>query len=198
VSRALIALAGAALLALASPTATAQSTAADRALWDLEASTMENRDCKAASMARCWYLFFAINEAPVRQLWLLDLKVRNPERGNPDLIEIDIVQVHETDDPAVPGANDLVMLTTQYDCRRKKVRVADGYALMFNGTVDRMKEPSPWTGGYDSNWFGLAAKAACEKNAQLRPVAHSMLWIGDFYRPIDAADVTRRILWKQP
>jgi hypothetical protein len=196
VNRLLVSLAAAVLLAATSPAAKAQSTAADRALWDLEASTVEHRDCKAASMARCWYLFFAINEAPVRQLWLLDLKVRNPEPGNPDLIEIDIVQVHESDDPAVPGANDLVKFTVQYQCGKKKVRVSDGYAFMFNGTVDRMKEPSPWTGGYDSNWYGLAARAACEKNVQLRPAAYDMLWMGDFYRPVDAADVARTLLWK--
>ena len=197
-SRVLFALAAATLLALASPAARAQSTAADRAMWDLEASTVENRDCKAASMARCWYLFFAINETPVRQLWLLDLKVRNPEPGNADLIEIDVVQVHESDDPAVPGANDLVMFTVQYQCSKKKVRVSEAYALMFDGTLDRSTGPSPWTGGYETNWYGLAAKAACEKSAQLRPKAYSMLWLGDFFRPVDAADVSRRILWQQP
>jgi hypothetical protein len=196
-SRATIALAACALLALGSPHARAQSTGLDRATWDLEASVDKTRECKAATMARCWYLFFAINEAPVRQLWLLDLKARNPEPRNANLIEMDVAHVHESDDPAEPGANDFVLMTLQFQCKEKKYRIADGYALLLNGTVDHSKEPFPWHDAKDT-WFELAGKAACQKKVQLRPTDHDMVFVGDFYRPVDVVDVARRILWKQP
>ncbi|KFN41263.1 hypothetical protein [Arenimonas oryziterrae] len=183
------------LLALGSPLAMAQSTAADRALWDLEASTVEHRDCKASSMPRCWYLFFAINEAPVRQLWMLDLKVRNPEPGNANLLEMDVAHLHESDDPAEPGANDFLLYTLQFKCKEKKYRIANGYALLIDGSVDQAKQAFPWHDGFENSWFGLAGKAACQKSEQLRPTAYNMVFLGDFYRPVDAADVTRRFLW---
>lgn len=196
-SRALIALAAFALLVVCSPAARAQSTGLDRAIWDLEASVAKSRECDAASMPRCWYLFFAINEAPVRQLWMLDLKVRNPEPRNANLIEIDVTHVHESDDPAEPGANDFLLYTLQFQCKEKKYRIADGYALLLNGTVKRSKEPFPWHDAKNT-WFELAGKAACQKKVQLRPTEHDMVFVGDFYRPVDVADVTRRILWKRP
>lgn len=195
-SRAVIVLA-ALLMVIGSPDARAQSTGLDRATWDLEASVAKSRECNAASMSRCWYLFFAINEAPVRQLWMLDLKVRNPEPRNANLIEIDVAHMHESDDPAAPGANDFLLYTLQFQCKEKKYRIADGYALLLNGTVERSKEPFPWHDAKDT-WFELAGKAACQKKVQLRPTAHDLVFLGDFYRPVDVVDATWRILWKRP
>lgn len=196
-SRALFVLVAGLMLAATSPATKAQSTGLDRATWDLEASVTKSRECNAASMPRCWYLFFAINETPVRQIWMLDLKVRNPEPRNANLIEIDVAHMHESDDPAAPGSNDFLLYTLQFQCKEKKYRIADGYALLLDGSLDRSKEPFPWHPS-KGTWFELAGKAACDKKVQLRPAAHDMVFIGDFYRPVDVVDVTRRMLWKKP
>ena len=196
-SRVVTALVAFVLMALGSADARAQSTGLDRATWDLEASVDKTRECKAAVMARCWYLFFAINEAPLRQVWLLDLKVRNPEPNDANLIEVDVAHLHESDDPAEPGANDFLLYTLQFQCKQQQVRIAGGYALLRDGTVDRSKEPFPWRDARNT-WFELAGKAACQRNVQLRPTDHHMVFLGDFYRPVDAVDVARRIFWQQP
>jgi len=195
VSRALIALTVAALFAAGSLSVTAQSTGVNRALWDLQAS--KTRECNAAGMARCWYMFFASNEAPYRQLWMADIKVRNPEPSNANLIEIDITQMHEGDDPGVKDSHDFLLYTLQFQCKQKKYRVADGFALNRDGSVEQYTGAKDWQGGYEDTWVGLAGKIACEKAVQMRPTAHTMLFLGDFYRPVDAVDVTRGILWKK-
>ncbi len=196
-SRALIALAATALFAVASPSAHAQSTALDRAMWDMEASSMKSRDCSAATMPRCWYVFFAINEAPQRQLWMLDLKVRNPEPKNANLIEIDAVEVRETVDPAAADREEFLVYTLHFKCKEKMFRIARGYALLDDGSIKRATEGSDWVGGMENSWFGLAGKAACEKNVQMLPNGHSMVFLGDFYRPVDAVDFMRSRLWKK-
>ena len=188
-----MALAATALLAAAGPSAHAQSTGLDRAMWDMEAS--KTRDCNAASMARCWYLFFAINETPYRQLWMADLKMRNPEPKNANLIEIDIVQLHESDDPEAKGSDDFLLYTLQFQCKEKKYRVADGFALAIDGTLKESEGATDWYGGYEDTWVGMAGKIACEKKYHLAPNDNHMVFLGDFHRPVDAADVTRRILW---
>ncbi len=193
-NRPLSALAAAVLFTVVSPAATAQSTGLDRAHWDVEASG--RRECNAASMARCWYMFFASNETPYRQLWMADLKVRKPEPRNANLIEIDVVQMHEGDDPKVKGSDDFLLHTLQFKCEEKKYRVAGGFALTLDGSIQQSTGTTDW-GGYEDTWVGLAGKIACEKSVQLSPANHSMVFLGDFYRPVDAVDVTRGILWKQ-
>ena len=195
-SRALVALAGAALFAASSPSVIAQSTGVDRALWDMQAS--KSRECNAAGMARCWYMFFASNDTPYRQLWMADIKVRNPEPANANLIEIDIAQMHEGDDPGVKDSHDFVLYTLQFQCKQKKYRVADGFALNLNGSVEPYTGAKDWHGGYEDTWVGLAGKIACEKKYHLAPDANTMVFLGDFHRPVDAVDVTRRILWPRP
>ena len=194
-SRALIALAVAALFAVGSLSVTAQSTGVDRALWDMQAR--RNRDCNADEMARCWYMFFASNETPYRQLWMADIQVRNPEPANANLIEIDIAQMHEGDDPGVKGSHDFVLYTLQFQCKQKKYRVADGFALNRNGTLEPYTGAKDWHGGYEDTWVGLAGKIACEKKYYATPDGNTMVFLGDFHRPVDAVDVTRGILWKK-
>lgn len=183
------------LAALASPAARAQSTGLDRAMMDMEAHSDHARECRAASMARCWYLFLAINKAPVRQLWMMDMQMRNPEPANANLIEVTVAEMHESDDPAVPGANEFIVHTLQFKCKEKKFRIADGYAQRFDGTSERAKQPTAWRGDFDNSWAGLAGKAACNLEIQRQPTAFNMLFLGDYYRPIDVLDVTRRALW---
>lgn len=193
-SRGLMALAATALFAVGGPAAHAQSTGLDRAMWDMEAS--KDRECQAASMARCWYMFFASDEAPYRQLWMADIKVRNPEPKNANLIEIDVAQMHEGDDPAVKGSDDFLLFTLQFQCKEKKYRVADGFALRIDGSMEKSKQATAWYGGYEDTWVGLAGKIACEKTFHVAPEANSMVFLGDFHRPVDAVDITRGILWK--
>ena len=155
------------------------------------------RDCKPNSMARCWYMVFGTGDTPVRKLWFVDLKPRYPDGPSADLVEIDVVEAHETDDPKVQGANDFLFYKMQYQCRAKKVRVLDGYAYMFSNRVDRAPGASQWLTGYQKSWYGEVEKAACNKKAQLSPTGYDMLWIGDYYRPADLVDFTRRYLWDQ-
>ena len=189
-----MAVAAAALLSVAGPAAQAQHTGLDRALWDMEAS--KSRECNAAMMARCWYLFFAINEAPYRQLWMVDLKARNPDPKDANVIEIDVAQVHEGDDPEVKGSDDFLLYTLQFQCKEKKYRVADGFALKIDGSIQASTGATEWFGGYEDTWVGMAGKIACEKKYHLAPGDNHMVFLGDFHRPVDAVDVTRSILWK--
>jgi len=195
VSRVLIALVAAVLVAVGSCAAHAQSTGLDRALWDMEAS--KTRECNAAGMPRCWYMFFASNEAPYRQLWMVDLKVRNPEPKNANLIEIDVTQMHDGDDPDVKGNDDFLLYTLQFQCKEKKYRVADGFALKLDGSIQESKGATEWYGGYEDTWIGLAGKIACEKKYHLAPGDNNMVFLGDFHRPVDAVDHTKAILWLQ-
>lgn len=155
------------------------------------------RDCKPNSMARCWYMVFGTGEKPIRKLWFVDLKPRYPNGNSADLVEIDVIEAHESDDPATQGANDFLFYTMQYQCRAKKVRVLGGYAYMFSNRIDPAPGASQWLSGYQKSWYGEVEKAACDKKVQLTPLAYKMLWIGDFYRPVDVVDLTRNVLWEQ-
>jgi hypothetical protein len=152
------------------------------------------RECKPYSMSTCWYMFFAASDAPVRRVWFLDLKVRTPQKG---VAEIDVIEAHESDDKNIDGANDFVFYTIQYRCAQKKMRVLDGYAFMFGNRVDRAPGAGEWLGDYEGSWFGDAGKVACSKAIQLTPASAKLLWMGDYYRPIDLVDFTRRYLWEQ-
>jgi hypothetical protein len=152
------------------------------------------RDCKPVTMSRCWYMFHAAGEKPRQRVWYLDLKVRTPENG---IAEIDIVEAHETDDPSVQGANNFVFYTLQFRCERQRMRVLDGYAYMFGNRVDRAPGAGEWLGDYQNSWFGEAGRVACDKRMQLTPQAMKLMWLGDYYRPIDLVDFTRRFLWEQ-
>ena len=155
------------------------------------------RDCKPNSMSRCWYMVFGTGDTPVRKIWFVDLKPRYPDGPSADLVEIDVVEAHETDDPKTAGANDFLFYKMQYQCQAKKVRVFDGYAYTFGNRVDRAPGASQWLTGYQKSWYGEVEKAACDKKVQLSPSGHNMLWIGDYYRPFDLVDFTRRYLWDQ-
>lgn len=151
-------------------------------------------DCKPG-MERCWYLLFGSGDAPYRKLFLADLRVRTP-RGEKDAVEIDVIEAHETDLPEDKVANDFTLMTLQVRCKQKKFRVFDGYALQLDGKVDRAPGPTPWF-AVPKSWFELAARAACDSEVQLRPLAYEMAWLGSQYRPIDAVDYVRRYLWNQ-
>jgi hypothetical protein len=153
------------------------------------------RDCKPNSMLRCWYIFWGAGDAPYRKLFFADLKVRTPT-GDPNLVEIDVIEVHEGDSPKDQGANDYLLMTLQFRCQEQQFRVLDGYAFMFNGKIDRAPGATQWFPVPEA-WYKLAGRIACDKEVQLRPLAHQMLWFGSQYRPIDVVDYTRRFLWEQ-
>jgi hypothetical protein len=154
------------------------------------------KDCQPTSMLRCWYIFWGTGDTPYRKLYFADLKTRTPT-SDKNLVEMDVIEVHETDNPAEKGANDYLLMTLQFRCNQNKVRVLDGYAFMFNGKIDRAPGASPWFDVPEA-WYKLARRAACDKEVRLRPLAHQMLWFGSQYRPIDVVDYTRRFLWNQP
>jgi hypothetical protein len=185
-------------LALTATIAQAQQSRAElREQIDSQIFRESLRDCQPNSMARCWYMVFGTGDTPVRKIWFVDLKPRYPSGPSADLVEIDVVEAHESDDPKTAGANDFLFYKMQYQCRGKKVRVLDGYAYMFGDRVDRAPGASQWLTGYKKSWYGEVEKAACDKKVQLSPTAKDMLWIGDYYRPVDLVDFTRRYLWEQ-
>lgn len=185
------------LLGAAVPVAAQEDRAALRERISDELFLESLRDCKPNNMSRCWYMVFGTGDTPVRKLWFVDLKPRYPEGSGADLVEIDVVEAHESDDPATPGANDFLFYTMQYRCKARQVRVLDGYAFLFANRIDRAPGASPWLKGYQQSWYGEVEKAACNKKVQLSPSANKLLWIGDYYRPVDLVDFTRRYLWNQ-
>ncbi len=194
-SRALIRLAATALFAVGSQAAHAQTSDVYRRLAGEEVTG--GRECDPGGIARCWYMFFAEHDTPYRQLWMADLNLRSPEPNNANLVEIDVVQMHEGDDPEVKGNDDFLLFTLQFQCKEKKYRVWDGFALTLDGTIKESEAATAWYGGYEDTWVGLAGKIACEKKVQLSPTDHLMVFLGDFHRPVDAVDITRGILWKK-
>lgn len=151
-------------------------------------------DCKS-SMLRCWYIFWGAGEAPYRKLFFADLKIRTPT-SDKDLIEMDVIEVHEGDNPKERGANDYLLMTMQFRCKEQKFRILGGYAFMLSGKIDPAPGASEWF-RIPEAWYKLASRPACDKEVRLRPLAHQMIWFGSQYRPIDVVDYTRRFLWEQ-
>ena len=154
------------------------------------------RDCRPAIMERCWYLVFGKGEAPNRRLWIADMKVRPVGGDDNGIVEMDVIEASERDAPGDTYRNEFVQWTLQFDCRKHRMRQAGGYALEWSGKIDRSDQVGQWLSGYQSSWFGHAEKLACDADVRLAPQAQAMLWIGDFYRPIDLNDFIRRHLWK--
>lgn len=152
-------------------------------------------DCKS-DMLRCWYIFWGAGETPYRKLFFADLKIRTPS-SDQDLVEMDVIEVHEGDNPKEKGANDYLLMTMQFRCKEQKFRVLGGYAFMLNGKIDPAPGASDWFPIPKASWYTLASRPACDKEVRLRPLAHQMLWFGSQYRPIDVVDYTRRFLWQQ-
>lgn len=152
-------------------------------------------DCKS-DMLRCWYIFWGAGDAPYRKLYFADLKTRTPT-SDKNLVEMDVIEVHEGDNPEDEGANDHLLMTMQFRCKEQEFRVLGGYAFMFNGKIDRAPGASKWF-PIPKAWYMLASRPACDKEVRLKPLANEMLWFGSQYRPIDVVDYTRRFLWNQP
>jgi hypothetical protein len=156
----------------------------------------ELRDCKPKAMIRCWYLFFGSGSPPDRKLFVADLKAR-PSESDPNLVDLDVIVVNESESTKGAIGNDFVFYTIQYQCDQKRMRELNVYAVEFDSTLSHSEKPGKWFSDYDQSWYGVAEKIACNSDVQLRPGAHTMQWVGSAYRPIDTVDLIRRYLWKQ-
>ncbi|QIG54482.1 hypothetical protein G6N82_10265 [Altererythrobacter sp. BO-6] len=158
------------------------------------------RDCKPASMTRCWYLFYGVGDAPGRKLWLLDLKDQSDGK-NKNIVYTDVLVIDEsTSTPAMgaQGTNDFILYAYEVDCKKRKMRMRpESFGLDFKGEAGYAEKHGEW-----SDWKGVpfmqtVIKASCDKDIRLRPLAQDMAWVGDYVRPIDAVDFVRRFLWQQ-
>ena len=191
----------AALLALAAlPAAAQQVSEAEREAIRNEIFLEGIRDCKPASMTRCWYLFYGVGEAPGRKIWLLDLKDRSGGKQK-NIVHTDVLVIDEsTSTPAMgaQGTNDFILWAFEVDCKKRRMRMRpDSFGLGFDGKFGASGAYGEW-----SDWKGVAfmqtvVAASCDKDVRLRPLARDMAWVGDYVRPVDAVDFVRRFLWKQ-
>ncbi|MDZ3830983.1 MAG: hypothetical protein U0S50_04100 [Sphingopyxis sp.] len=196
---ALLLRAAAALLAVV-PAATAQAhqSEAERDQIRQQLAVEDLRDCKLATMERCWYGVFGTGEAPNRRLWFADMKARPTGAARDAPVEIDVMVAYESKTAEDSQGNEFVFYTLQYDCAGYRLRMADGYAFMRNGKIDRATEAGPWISGYRPSWYSLVEKLACDAKVRLSPQTHQMFWAGDFFRPVDLFDFTYRYLWEHP
>ncbi|MBK1988698.1 hypothetical protein A0J48_014315 [Sphaerospermopsis aphanizomenoides BCCUSP55] len=145
------------------------------------------QDCKS-SMARCWFMVFGTGEASNRKLYLADFRVR-PTKN--DTVEIDAVEVHETH----PKQLDHLVWTLEFRCKSNEFRAVKGYAFLRDGKVESA-ESSKWM-QIPPNWLSHAGKAACSEEVRRSPGANLMGFLGNMYRPVDAADLIRQYLWTE-
>jgi len=150
--------------------------------------------CQPGS-ARCWYAFWGSGGTPYRKLFFADVMTRQPT-SDKNIVEMDIVTAFETHNPHERVSHDHVLLTFQFQCKKKQLRLVDGYALLWNGTTNRVPEASPWS-PFQATWMEVASRIACDSNVRLRPQDNRLVWFGDMERPADVVTTTRRVLWNQ-
>lgn len=158
------------------------------------------RDCKPASMTRCWYLFFGVGEAPGRKIWLLDLKDRSDGKKK-NIVYTDVLVIDESTKTAPMGAqgtNDFILWANEVDCKKRKMRMRpESFGLDFKGESGYAEEYGEWADWDGVPFMQTVIAASCDKDVRLRPLAYDMAWVGDYVRPIDAVDFVRRFLWGQ-
>lgn len=147
-------------------------------------------------MARCWHAFWGTGDAPYRRLYVVDLKPRTPAAPK-DPVALDVVTAYEGDDPRTRIATDHALLTVQIRCQQKQIRIADGYAVLLDGRIQRSTSATPWL-PFLAAWHERAARAACDPLVRQRPHDHQLLWFGSMPTPADVAAATRQALWAQP
>lgn len=158
------------------------------------------RDCKPASMTRCWYVFYGVGDKPGRKLWLLDLKDQSDGKKK-HIVYTDVLVIDEstkTKPMGAQGTSDFLVWANEVDCKKRQMRMRpESFGLGFDGQSGTAGQYGEW-----SNWKGVAfmekvIAASCDKQVRLRPLTYEMAWVGDYVRPIDAVDFVRRYLWEQ-
>lgn len=158
------------------------------------------RDCKPASMTRCWYLFFGGGDKPGRRLWMLDLKDQSNGRSK-NIVWTDVLMIDEskkTKPMGAQGVSDFILQSFEVDCESRRMRMRPtSFGLGFDGKFGYFEQYGAWSGWAGTPFMQRVIEASCDKDVRLRPLAHDMAWVGDYVRPVDAVDFVRRFLWEQ-
>lgn len=152
----------------------------------------------------CWYLFMQTGKAPERVLYIVDarhvkisdnvyqsqaLVVRETPRGDFD---------HWTGTLQYQATPEQVALaqgpvdTLQPLLKSVQVRTLSGYQMGSDGKVTPSR-PTEW-GPFQSPVDLLGFRIATDPKAMEYPEKYTMVFAGNFYRPIDVVDTVRRIL----
>jgi hypothetical protein len=139
------------------------------------------------SSVRCWHLIFGVGDAPTRRLYFADFLVRKPE---PAITQIDVIDVPEKDGD---GADHYVY-TMDFKCDQNQMRRNKAYRTFANGKIET-QPMSDWV-PVPPSFFQRAYELACDPKVRANPSSHSMVMIGNMFRPIDVADLTQQLIWQ--
>lgn len=152
----------------------------------------------------CWYLFMQTGKAPERVLYIVDarytkisdnvyqsqaLVVRETPRGDFDHWS-GTLQYQASPDQVALAQGPVEAL--QPLLKSVQVRTLSGYQMGGDGKVTPSR-PTEW-GPFQSPVDLLGFRIATDPKAMDFPEKHTMVFTGNFYRPIDVVDTLRRIL----
>lgn len=152
----------------------------------------------------CWYLFMQTGKAPERVLYIVDarytkisdnvyqsqaLVVRETPRGDFDHWS-GTLQYQASPEQVALAQGPVEAL--QPLLKTVQVRTLSGYQMGADGKVTPSR-PTQW-GPFQSPVDLLGFRIATNPKAMESPEKYTMVFAGNFYRPIDVVDTLRRIL----
>ena len=134
-----------------------------------------------------WHLIFGGGEAPNRSLIVAD---ENVQIGPDGTSQIRILEQFETH----PHNVDFYVFTLEYNTKTTQMRSLKVYRILQDGRVEYEDKPSPWM-AVPNNWMRVGYNICAnpryfEENKATSPA------LGKFVRPVDIADLNRRMLWQ--
>lgn len=151
-----------------------------------------------------WHLFWVTGNAPRRQIYLID--VRHKQVG-PDVYETQAATLLETPRADVEHwagtlqlqASDEQIRQVRGDVRKAmplmkdlRVRTLSSYLMGGDGSL-KPSGPSDWA-PFKTPIDLLTLRIASDPNAIRNLQAHNLVFVGSFFRAIDAVDVMRKLL----
>ncbi len=178
--------------------------AAGLALAALPAQAQKAKKPEPRKEFPAWYTFFSTGKSPNRQVFLMDGRHK---QVSDNVFEVQCVTLLETP----KGEFDHWAGTLQYQAtpeqvalaggpmeklqplmKAVKVRTLSGYQMRADGSVV-IQKPSDWS-AFKSPIDLLGFRIACDPKAMETPEKYTMVFTGNFFRPIDAVDMVRKVL----
>lgn len=178
--------------------------AASLVLSTLSAQAQKDKHPEPRKEFQAWYIFFAGGKSPNRQVFIMDGRHK---RVSDDVFEIQAVTLLETP----KGEFDHWAGTLQFKAtpehvalakrgvesmeavaKTAKVRTVSGYQMHADGKVVHHK-PTEWS-AFKTAIDLLSFRIACDPEAMETPEAYGMVFVGNFFRPVDVVDVVRKVL----